>query len=618
MKDIHALMVSTIATGPAVMWADIRLQSRLQHVFLIVLDSLSLDLFLEASISGCMPFLSEHFQYAASKAPGNAKRVFDGMSVLLRHPISKGVMKALKKELDTNLATLSTSKSGSLDGNMDVISETLNSSLNSHQTVVIPIICPATSREELQQRYSSSKNLASKSLFFEKSELTPGQLLLTAKELEANQYPLPHTITEEGFVEIAKYKEPDAPSAEHPKYHLLAIDCEMCRTSSGLELTRVVIVNMDLEIVYDSYVKPVAPITDYLTRWSGITEKILEPVSVCLSDIQNDLLEMISPKTILIGHSLENDLKALKISHHRVVDTALLYPHTRGETFKNSLKFLAENWLNESIQLDHGHDPTQDAMTAMKLALLKFRNGANFGRFPLNDKEENFCEYLYRQGKRTCIVDNAHTCKNYAGSHTDLHGEESDEMVTNKAQKAFSSCLYEFAFARLRSLEKYYASLEKTTDKATTTTTNTTTQIENQTSEMENGTVPILEAPMPISSSIDNPIEPISREVEKRICTQLDQQLRQMMVNIPKRSLVIVTGGHGNLARVRTINNLRNRTQNSGTVWSEADDAKSRAAFEKARETVVFFHIPTTPSESTSNDTTKETNVMDVSSAPSS
>ena len=573
MKDIRSLIVSTLAHGPAVSWADIKLQSRIQHITLVILDSLSLELYKQAAAKGFMPFFSSKFTMADAKAPGNATRVYDGMSVLLRNPMSKSQLKSAKKERNAILSALPSKPEAPAAG------EETPTEAPTTAPVVNVIPGPATTTVQLAERLETSKALAEKSYFSEKTEISPGQALMSFSELEANQYPLSHTITERGYVEISKYRESTESSATGtPKYHILAIDCEMCRTMAGIELTRVVVVNTSLETVYDSFAKPKAKITDYLTRYSGITAEILAPVTVTLDDIQRDLLQMIHPHTILIGHSLENDLKALKISHLRVVDTALLYPHIRGDTYKNSLRFLAENWLGEQIQtMDQvGHDPTQDAATALKLAILKFRQGAAFGRLPIGDNEENICDYLFRNGKRTSITDNGYACKTYGGSRTDLCAEEDDASIVHKANRALVSCHYEFASARLRALAKYYTSLEK----------------------------PIVaESDANASSSTTAPAEPIrlddflvsqpDNEKELELCKQMDDHLQAMLAGIPKRTLVIVTGGNGNLARMKTVVNVKKKIQSLGDgAWSESDDAKSRIAFEKARETIVGFWIP--------------------------
>lgn len=81
-------------------------------------------------------------------------------------------------------------------------------------------------------------------------------------------------------------------------------------------------------------------------------------------------------ETILVGHSLENDLLALKISHDLVIDTAILYKHSRGACYKIALRVLSSRFLSRQIQASgNGHDSIEDARAAMELALLKIRHG---------------------------------------------------------------------------------------------------------------------------------------------------------------------------------------------------------------------------------------------------
>lgn len=92
-----------------------------------------------------------------------------------------------------------------------------------------------------------------------------------------------------------------------------------------------------------------------LDRYSGISEKTLQNVNRTLRDVQAVLLSMFNSKTILIGHSLESDLKALKLIHDMVVDTSILYPHKMGPPKKRALKTLCIENLKRIIQEDGKH-----------------------------------------------------------------------------------------------------------------------------------------------------------------------------------------------------------------------------------------------------------------------
>lgn len=48
---------------------------------------------------------------------------------------------------------------------------------------------------------------------------------------------------------------------------IFSVDCEMCNTEAGPELTRISVVGLDSKVVYDTLVKPDRPIVDYLTQY---------------------------------------------------------------------------------------------------------------------------------------------------------------------------------------------------------------------------------------------------------------------------------------------------------------------------------------------------------------
>lgn len=59
--------------------------------------------------------------------------------------------------------------------------------------------------------------------------------------------------------------------------------------------------------------KPTNKITNYLTVYSGITASKLKNVKTTLTDVQDDIIKLLSPDSILIGQSLNCDLEALKV-----------------------------------------------------------------------------------------------------------------------------------------------------------------------------------------------------------------------------------------------------------------------------------------------------------------
>ncbi|XP_065341238.1 putative exonuclease GOR [Cloeon dipterum] len=148
----------------------------------------------------------------------------------------------------------------------------------------------------------------------------------------------------------------------------IAIDCEMCITSNGSECTRVTVVNQFNVVVYESLVWPEEPIIDYVTKYSGITEEILlRGPTRTLTQVQDHLLSFIKSDTILIGHSLESDLRALKLHHNMLVDTSLVFPH-KIPGKRRSLRELAFTYLNRTIQnREDGHDSAEDSKACIQL-----------------------------------------------------------------------------------------------------------------------------------------------------------------------------------------------------------------------------------------------------------
>uniref|UniRef100_A0A665X0H9 Zgc:152968 n=1 Tax=Echeneis naucrates TaxID=173247 RepID=A0A665X0H9_ECHNA len=153
-----------------------------------------------------------------------------------------------------------------------------------------------------------------------------------------------------------------------------SLNCEMCYTVHGLELSRVTVVNSRLQVVYDTFVRPDSEVIDYNTRFSGISEEDVKGNNTSIQEVQETLLSFIYADTILIGHSLETDLCALKLLHGMVVDTSVVFPHRLGHPHKLTLNNLTAEYLRRIIQESVcGHDTAEDATACMELMLWKLK-----------------------------------------------------------------------------------------------------------------------------------------------------------------------------------------------------------------------------------------------------
>ena len=248
---------------------------------------------------------------------------------------------------------------------------------------------------------------------------------------------------------------------------LFGIDCEMVVTTKTTyerkALARISVVNESGSCIYDTYVKPDGDVIDYRSQFSGITAATFHGVNTTLQDVQRKLKELIPPNAILVGHSLEMDLHAMKFAHPYIIDTAFLFVQYKGPgrlTFKPSLKFLASSVLGKVIQQSQrGHDSIEDARITIELVKKRKAIGATLCEYRRSSKQwvklpnalgsqkdTDFPSYLTSYGTKVAIVDTQQPKK---VSRVECHNAVNDNAALDVMTRT-SSFHHGFTWVTLR------------------------------------------------------------------------------------------------------------------------------------------------------------------------
>lgn len=134
-------------------------------------------------------------------------------------------------------------------------------------------------------------------------------------------------------------------------------------------LARVSIVNWHGHVLLDRFVKPMEKVTDYRTWVSGVRASDLSGAP-SFREVQDEVATLIKGR-VLVGHAIQNDLKALLLDHPRplIRDTATFQPlRDLAQTKFPGLKKLAKLVLGLDIQKDGDeHSSVEDARTTMAI-----------------------------------------------------------------------------------------------------------------------------------------------------------------------------------------------------------------------------------------------------------
>ena len=279
--------------------------------------------------------------------------------------------------------------------------------------------------------------------------------VLSAEELKIHLPSIPFEDAKAAadFVTTKALRDGETRSAEQL---LLALDCEMCRTTKGVELTRVTLIDASEKVLLDEFVRPKNPIVDYCTQYSGITCEIMEDTVMRLADIQKKFLALVPAEAILVGHSIENDLQALQVLHRRVIDTACMYPHPKGPPFRFALRFLTNRFLRRAIQTGtDGHCSVEDAIATLQLAQLKIKHGPTFPSIEHEYKQKKVVNEMAMAKKSVLIVDSQRSCRSLSGGVACIiPREDPREIVQTVVHQLTTGFPPHLTWARIRGVKR--------------------------------------------------------------------------------------------------------------------------------------------------------------------
>lgn len=480
-----------------------------------------------------------------------------------------------------------------------------------------------------------------------KRKCTPLDLILSLDELIQHKYPIhpdtvgaklvaasnPSILHELGSdwvsTEFHTPEMADFSTNRNAHYKLFAIDCEMCKSYDVKVLTRVTVVAENGQVVIDELVKPAAPITDYVTQFSGITKEMLENVYTRLSDVQEMIRDLVSSHDIMIGHSLENDLEVLKMRHPRIIDTAVCFQNqSPGHGYFNhkpALRNLTKQHLKRHIQTggSNGHDSAEDALACLDLVKLKLQHGIRFGIQDGTTKISLADRLSLAQPKngsgisaasqpipgpkhQVAVVDYGVPIWASSSAQTIVSCTDDDEVVRNVET---ASLRHGFTWARMRELE-LLSGTGKNPRKSHGTSLTSTTQAsalpadaeESSVSEPSALTEPAstekseTEEAKSQQSSIPQP----SKDLLNKAYSQLNSRLKKMYANLPTNTAVIIWTGQGDKRRMMELNAQRHRFNHEyktkkwseiKNFWTEENNRELSKSIEKARKGLAFLVV---------------------------
>ena len=306
---------------------------------------------------------------------------------------------------------------------------------------------------------------------------------------------------------------------------------------------------------------------------------------------------------ILLGHSLESDLRALKFTHMRCIDTALLYHHPRGRPLKPGLAWLTKKWCGREIQNrgEGGHDAEEDARACIELLQRKMKNGPGFGEYKTTTEQESIFERLKRSIRgstdgepgtgegaklRTVVIERGNPASLHgAGAGTCIPCTSDEEVAKGILQNIENN---DFIFARLNRL----AEVQNCMYFLTYTKVELTMHLGLQQRS---------------STNTDTPATPYDPSEVKTALKATNSNLSVIHAALPPHTALVLFTGHSDPREMVTLQSRKNAFDNafrasqatgkeptsipSDLKWTNADARDLEEAVGHARQGMLFLSL---------------------------
>jgi len=218
----------------------------------------------------------------------------------------------------------------------------------------------------------------------------------TLGRLKLEKYPLEDTAVEEEYHATPRH------NLSVPKRKAVVLDCEMVGCAACHEgkdggrgddevVALSVIDFFTGEVIINSLVEPQRPVEDWRSAITGVTQAIMSAAVARGKALQGregvraQLWQHVDENTVLVGHSLNFDLKALRVLHTKIVDSAILtaepvFGKTKRLGRMAGLQRLCRELLGlrirggASASAGVSHDSLEDVLAARELVIWCLQN----------------------------------------------------------------------------------------------------------------------------------------------------------------------------------------------------------------------------------------------------